>query len=130
MSLEEPSLTSGLLFRFAELKRRLKWSEDFAREQLADNMFHADEDKEAVIDRIITALTEYGEVKLHERQIGFREARSIGLKIELLEDSPAMQDLILTVHHCYVHTLSNTSAYKIVENHDGAAFVKHQLQPS
>lgn len=105
----------------------IKWSEDFAREQLADNMFHGKDDAADKIDRIIRALTEFGEVKLHERQIGFREARNIGLEIELLEDNPAMQDLVLTVHHCFVHTLSNTAAYKIVENHDGAAFVKHQV---
>jgi hypothetical protein len=106
----------------------IKWSEDFARQQLSENMFHAEADKEQIIDKIINALTEYGEVKLHERQIGFREARDIGLKVELLEDNPAMQDLVLTVHHCYVHTLSNTAAYKIIENHDGAAFVKQQMQ--
>lgn len=104
----------------------IKWSEEFARQQLGDNMFRGVKDKKARIDKIITALTEYGEVKLHERQIGYREARNIGLKVALLEDTPAFQDLVLTVHHCYVHTLSNTQAYKLIENHSGAAFIKMQ----
>ena len=78
------------------------------------------------IDRIISALTEYDEVQLHERQIGYQEARNIGLNIRLLEDDQELQDLVLTVHHCFVHTLSNTGTFKIIENHHGSAYVKQQ----
>lgn len=105
----------------------IKWSETFAREQLADNMFRGARKAASKIDRVISALTEYDEVQLHERQIGYQEAREIGLKIELLEDDQELQDLVLTVHHCFVHTLSNTTAFKIIENHKGAAFVKHMV---
>jgi len=103
----------------------IRWSEEFSRQQLELNMFHDIDGKMEKIDRVIKALTEYGEVKLHERQIGYEEARTIGLKIELLEDNPTLQDLVLTVHHCFAHTLSNTNAFKIIENHEGAAFVKN-----
>lgn len=106
----------------------VRWSEQFAKEQLAENMFFRVKNKHQKIDKVIKALTEYGEVKLHERQIGYAEARNIGLKIELLEDSPKLQDLVLTVHHCYVHTFSNTLAFKIIENHNGAAFIKQITQ--
>jgi hypothetical protein len=57
------------------------------------------------------------------------KCRSIGLKIELLEDDQTLQDLVLSVHHCYTHALANTLAYKIIENHDGAAFIKQQQIP-
>jgi len=102
----------------------IAWSETFAREQLAEGMFKGARDKQAKIDKIITALTEYDEVKLHERQIGYKEARSIGLKIDLLESDKALQDLVLTAHHCFTHTMSNTNAIKIIENQTGGAFVK------
>jgi hypothetical protein len=102
----------------------IKWSEDFTRLQLAENMFASDPDKNAKIDEVIKALTAYDQVKLHERQIGYREARAIGLRINLLEDDQALQDAVITTHHCYVHTLSNTPVFKIIENHEGAAFVK------
>ena len=102
----------------------IDWSEKFAREQLADNMFRGARDKKQKINNILNALTEYADVKLHERRIGYKEAKRIGLKISLVEDSPVLQDLVLTVHHCFVHTMSNTSAIKIIENHNGAAFVK------
>ena len=43
-------------------------------------------------------------------------------------DNPKPQDLVLTVHHCYMHTLGNSAAYKIIENHKGKAIVKQQVQ--
>lgn len=104
----------------------IKWSEAFTRAQLSGNMFKGRKNAKASIDQIMRALTEYDEVKLHERQIGYQEAREIGLKIGLLEDNQELQDLVLTVHHCFVHTLSNTTAFKIIENQEGSAFVKHQ----
>lgn len=93
-------------------------------------MFYREKSKsKTTIDGIISALTDYDSVKTHERQINYQEARKIGLKVELLEDDQKLQDLVLTVHHCYMHTLSNTAAFKIIENHNGAAFVKQQAMP-
>lgn len=111
-----------------QCKNALKWSEDYAREQLASNMFHGVRKKNDKINQVIAALTDYDSVRTHERQIRYDEARNIGLKVNLLEDDQEIQDLVLTVHHCFMHTLSNTAAFKIIENHLGAAFVKQQLQ--
>jgi len=63
----------------------IKWSEEFTRQQLSQNMFYGAREKEKKIGSILNSLTEYEDVKLHERQIGYREAQKIGLKIELLE---------------------------------------------
>lgn len=122
----EPILSQYTPTFLGNCQNAINWSEKFARSQLADNMFWRKRGAAAKIDRIIAALTEYDEVQLHERQIGYHEARDIGLNIQLLEDDQELQDLVLTVHHCYVHTLSNTSAFKIIENHQGAAFMKQQ----
>jgi hypothetical protein len=43
-----------------------------------------------------------------------------------LEDDQTLQDLTLTIHHCYMHSLSNTLAFKIIENQLGRAMVKIQ----
>jgi hypothetical protein len=50
----------------------------------------------------------------------------MGLTIEKLEDrgNETLQDLVLTVHHCYMLSLMNTGAYKMIENQMGTAFVK------
>lgn len=102
----------------------IDWSEQFARESLANNMFNNDPKKMQKINKIIKALTEYDVVKTHDRQINHIEAKKMGLKVILLEDDPDLQDILLTAHHCFIHTMSNTSALKIVENNMGAAFVK------
>lgn len=52
----------------------------------------------------------------------------MGLEIVALEESgnDELQDLILTIHHCYIHTLTNTLALMIIENHLGKAIVRQQ----
>lgn len=102
----------------------IDWSEQFTREMLSQNMFKGKRNKQKLIDKVIKDLTDYETVKTHERQIGYEEARKIGLNVSLLEDDDELQDLVLTVHHCFAHTLSNTNAIKIIENNLGAAFVK------
>jgi len=41
-----------------------------------------------------------------------------------LEDDQALQEAVLSIHHALVHTLSATAAYKIIENHEGVAFIQ------
>ena len=58
----------------------------------------------------------------------------MGLNVKLIEDAKdayghsddVLQDLILTVHHCYMHLLMNTPAYKTIENHKGIGLTKNQ----
>lgn len=50
-------------------------------------------------------------------------------KVMFVEDDQILQDLVLTVHHCYMHSLMNTASFKMIENHNGAAFVKQQVVP-
>ena len=46
--------------------------------------------------------------------------------LDPLEASQDFQDLVLSVHHCYMHTLMNTTIIKIVENQNGIALAKLQ----
>ena len=70
---------------------------------------------------------DYGRHKSHSLAITRTDARSRGVVIENLEDDPALQDAILSVHHATMLTL-NGSAVKIIENHLGRAFVINQAQ--
>jgi polyhydroxyalkanoate synthesis regulator protein len=67
------------------------------------------------------------EGRAHNTHIQFHQCKESGLNVVRLEDDPKFQDLVLTLHHCYMHSLSNTPAFKIVENHLGRAMVKQQL---
>ena len=85
-------------------------------------------DAEALADDIVAKLTDFSGNKSHDRHIHYDECRDMGLEVELLEEDNKQQDLVLTVHHCYMNALMNTNAFKMIENHNGVAFIKQQLQ--
>ena len=41
-----------------------------------------------------------------------------------LEDNKKLRDAILSVHHTCIHTLTATPAFKIIENHEGKAYIQ------
>ena len=48
----------------------------------------------------------------------------MGLNITQLETEQELQEAVLSVHHACMLTFSATSAFKLIENHRGVAFVK------
>lgn len=105
-----------------------RWSNAFVREQLESVMFEGKTDAKDKARQVVRKLTDYRGNRTHERHIHFEEAEQIGLKVKRVEDDQSFQDLLLTVHHCFMHSLMNTASYKIIENHLGAAFVKQAQQ--
>ena len=89
-------------------------------------MFKGQTDAKKTAKGIVKHLSDFTGNKTHNRHIPIEECKTIGLKVETLEDDSRLQDLLLTVHHCYIHSLTNTNSYKMIENHLGAAFVKQQ----
>ncbi len=102
----------------------IKWSNDFVQEQLTDIMFSNDSSRKRKAKNIVKKLTDYKGNKTHNRHIHFEECEAMGLKVKQIEEEPKLQDLVLTVHHCFMHSIMNTSSIKFIENHLGAAFVK------
>jgi len=77
------------------------------------------------------SLTDYSKNKSHNRHIHYKECQDdIGLNLIRIEDDAILQDLVLSVHHCFMHTMMNTHAYKIIENHLGTALVKQEVVPA
>ncbi|MHB1938233.1 MAG: SDH family Clp fold serine proteinase [Acidobacteriaceae bacterium] len=109
-----------------QCENSIEWAKDFVRQQLEDNMFADNPDKNNLAEKIVMALTDFSGNKAHDRHIHFDECKEIGLMVRLLEEEQTLQDLVLTVHHCYMHALMNTPVFKMIENQNGAAFVKHQ----
>lgn len=102
------------------------WSNEFVRNQLEAVMFHGHTNAKSRARAVVRKLSSFSRNKTHGRHIHFDECHDIGLDVELIESDQVLQDLVLTVHHCYMHALMNTPAFKIIENHAGAAFVKRQ----
>jgi Serine dehydrogenase proteinase len=74
-------------------------------------------------------LTDLSANKGHDHHIHYEECEKEGLTIERLENpkDQKLQDLILTVHHCYMYALSNSPAFKFIENHNGRRWIKIQV---
>jgi hypothetical protein len=110
-----------------QCQQAIEWTKSFVTDQLRTVMFDGDPEAAIKAGRIVEALSDTDVHKAHERHIPMTKCIDIGLKIKKLEDDPKLQDVVLTVHHCYMHTLMNTTVFKIIENHLGTGFVKHQL---
>ncbi len=105
----------------------IRESQDFLTRALTENMFagYAAADRDLVVNRVNQL---FGNLQgnSHNTHIHLDQCIDAGLNIIRLEDDNTLQDLVLTIHHCYMHTLSNTNAYKIVENQIGRAQVRLQ----
>jgi len=114
-----------------DCEKAIQWSKKIVKEWLMTNMFAMDEEKEQKVDRIIEKLGSHEETFSHDRHIHIAECKELGIKVidlENLEKRPCLgcndlQDCVLTIHHAYMHTFSNSNAIKIVENHLGNAMI-------
>lgn len=107
-----------------QCEQAVDWAKDFVRVNLRENMFSAEQNSSAMADAVVDALADIDTTKSHSRHIHIDECIKLGLKIEKLEDDKSLQDAVLTVHHCYMHSFGVSGASKIVENHLGAAMIK------
>ena len=72
--------------------------------------------------KVLKALNEHNKSKSHGRHYNYDYCKEIGLKVELLEDDNTLQDLVLSVHHCYVIALQRINFIKIIDNHIGKSW--------
>lgn len=48
----------------------------------------------------------------------------MGLNVVSLEEDDELQEAVLSVHHACSLTLAGHSVIKLIENHEGTAFIK------
>jgi hypothetical protein len=107
-----------------ECEKAIQWSLEMTREWLLSGMLAGDPEMDHKAESILRGLSDHALTKSHARHLSAQKCDSIGLKVEPLEESHPLQEAVLSVHHACIHTLSATSAYKIIENHDGVAFIQ------
>ena len=107
---------------------------DLANQVVADwlvtGMFLGQRDAKRKAKQITSKLNNHDDTKIHARHIHLEEARDIGLKVLQIEVDfdDQFQDLVLTTHHAFIHTLAQSPAIKIIENQNGNAVVMHVRQ--
>lgn len=106
-------------------KQAIEWSEKMVYEWLKNNMCAGDESR---VKKIVSTFSNHTEQKSHSRHISKKECEEVGLNITALETDQDFQDAVLTTHHAFMHTFSNTLCVKIIENHDGVAYIEQAVQ--
>jgi ClpP class serine protease len=111
-----------------ECEKAIQWSHEMTEAWLKTGMFEGDPLATDKIKKILTELADHALTKSHSRHLSPDKCTSIGLKIKALEDDQSLQEAVLSVHHACIHTLSSTSAFKIIENQNGVAFIQTAQQ--
>lgn len=118
----KPILDKYVPTLYGECQKAMQMSRQIVTDWLTGGML-SDQDGQSRATDIVAWLGNHAFTLSHARHLGPSECAEHGLIIERLEDDPILQDLVLTVHHSFTHTLSATAAVKIIENHEGKAFI-------
>ena len=102
----------------------IKLSKEIVKRWLEQSMFKDDPKAKSKSNKVVRALSSREENKEHGRHIHAERCRDIGLNVTCLEDDQELQDLVLTVHHACCHTMVRANVLKLIENHNGAAYLR------
>lgn len=112
-----------------ECYKAIEWSNEMVRSWLLTGMFAGEGqvEKEKKVKGILDTLGSHALTKSHARHLSTQGCIDIGLKVEWMESLQSngipLQDAILSVHHATLLTLTQTDAYKMIENHQGKSFI-------
>lgn len=113
-----------------ECKHAVDLSGELVIKWLQSNMLAEEADRVEKAEAILSKIGSHVATKTHSRHVHIDEARQIGLNVKSMEDDfdQEFQDLVLTIHHCFMHVFTQSTSLKIVENHMGIRMVEHQKQ--
>jgi hypothetical protein len=75
------------------------------------------------VSQIIKTIWSHKHSKHHSKHFSLKECKDLWLKITEIEEDQKLQDVVLSIHHSYMHTFANTNAIKIIENHQDKNFI-------
>lgn len=110
-----------------DCQKAIDLSEQLVQNWLETGMFSGESNGQEKAALIVSELGSHSKTKMHSRHIHVDEARTMGLKILTLEGDldQEYQDLVLTIHHTFMHTFAPSTAVRIVKNHNGQRVVYH-----
>jgi Periplasmic serine proteases (ClpP class) len=106
----------------SECQKAIEWSGEITKKLLKTGMFKDCEDKDELSEKAVNDLNNHTDTKNHGRHIDINMARESGLKVTRLEDDKELQDCVLTLHHVYMFTFSNTRIAGLIESNNGNSF--------
>jgi len=111
----------GLLI---ECKNAIALSKTLVQDWLKKYMFHGTPRASYKATFVAKRLAAHQDHKSHSRHLDREDCRKMGLVIDNLETDQTLQDLVLSVFHASTITCNVTPLAKIIENHNGKAFIK------
>jgi hypothetical protein len=119
------SYAPGLLARCDHASQR---ATNIVESALSRYMFHDDPNAASKANATADWFGDATAFLSHGHPVRRDEARQHDVVVTDLEDDPVLQDNVLSVHHATLITLTNTPTAKLIENHKGRAWVRHQGQ--
>lgn len=115
-----------------DCQKAIEWSKAMVSDWLCSNMLSGHQNPDEDAQKIVDTLGSHKETFSHSKHIHIDECEALGIKVVPLETLESnreiegcedLQDCVLTIHHTYMHTFSNSAAVKIIENHEGSAMI-------
>jgi ATP-dependent protease ClpP protease subunit len=100
-------------------EQAIELSDDLADDILSKTISDKGKRKE-----ILKAFNNNDTTKVHSRHISKERCKEVGLTIIDMEKDQHLQDMILSLHHCYMIYLEQTVVTKIVENNIGGCTMR------
>lgn len=102
----------------------VNWSQHLAEEWLKD--VNPNIDMSPILSTFINHKNSYS----HSRHFSIDSCRNAGLNVKSLEENQALQDAILSLHHCYMILMDKFPIVKIIENQEGRTYAQNaRLKP-
>ncbi|MCQ2359972.1 MAG: ATP-dependent Clp protease proteolytic subunit [Paludibacteraceae bacterium] len=95
-------------------------------EELANKILNKIVLQKENLDVIKKAFNDNTESKTHSRHFSIEKLKKLGLNVIALEDDQNLQELVLSLHHCYTILLENMPVVKCVESNAGGKFIVTQ----
>lgn len=106
-----------------ECEQAMDLSRELAQNWAEEYLLKDEDDVEKLSQDLAEKLTNYDKFKSHSRHLHRGRARELGFEISDLEDDDTLQDLVLSVYHAATLTHDNRNVAKIIETHEGNAFI-------
>ena len=87
-----------------ECENAVAWAQEIVERWLLEGMFQGRKDAKKQVERIVRELSDHSELKSHSRHLHKEQCKEMGLDVVDLETDQELQDLVLTVHHAFMHT--------------------------
>ena len=86
----------------SQCENAIACSNAFVENQLATGMFADDPAPTAKAKAVVKGLSDFVQNRTHDRHLHAEDCIKLGLDVQTVEEDQGYQDLLLTVHHCYI----------------------------